>query len=352
MLKRITVPGSSTWITDKGVLVMSANNCFQTIQTVEKPRLILVSGKHFEEQAVLASFSGQRNVLLRTIGDATFVGLDNQLLMSKDLETWESVLATPNQRNFFWHMTESRDGTLYAQEYGFGLTGIYKTSDEGRRWKQVINTKSIDRRATHFHSIAYDRYRDLLIATLGDSNMVKIAVSEDNGDTWRSIYSSAFQCLPIVVAEDHVFFGMDSAISRGLVVWNPSENKMEIIHLNYVGKTAIKDDLQSSDLKLLSNGIWLMSTGKGSLLSSSDLRNWQMLHLGEKDQFEANMISNDTNGIVSAALSSKVIILELKALKTSKQEADVTQYRALLPRIKSLGYITKKKIAYAFELAG
>jgi len=83
----------------------------------------------------------------------------------------------------FWHMAETSDGTLFMQEYGSQLTGIYRSINDGETWKQIVNSKEIDKKALHFHSIAYDEYRDLLIVTLGDGNLVKIAISEDYGDT-------------------------------------------------------------------------------------------------------------------------------------------------------------------------
>jgi photosystem II stability/assembly factor-like uncharacterized protein len=300
-----------------------------------------------EESVKLAEFHGKRNALLQMTSSATFLGLDNRLMMSRDLKTWKNVLETENTENMFWHISEAKDGTLFVQEYGSPLTGIYRSTDEGETWKQIVNSKEIDKTARHFHSIAYDQYRDLLIVTLGDGNLVKIAISDDYGDTWKPLYTWAYQCLPIVILEDYIVFGMDSGISRGIIIWNPSENKWQSIHLKNVSKLSVIDSMQSSDLKLLSNDIWIMSTGGGSLLSSGDLRNWRMLHLGEKERFESHMISNEKNGIVAAAMGDVVMIIDSKALNTTYQHADVKQYHALFPRMKGLGYVVKRRIQYS-----
>jgi len=342
MLKKIPIPSSSSYITNKGLLVMSANNYFSTVWLIDKPVLFLLPDLRIEEAEKLAEFRGKRNALLQTTSCGTFIGVDNRLLMSEDLSTWKNVLETEKAENMFWHMTEATDGTLFVQEYGSLSTGIYRSTDGGKAWKQVVNSREIDKRARHFHSIAYDQYRDLLVVTLGDGNFVKIAVSEDYGDTWKPLYTSAYQCLPIAVLKDHIVFGMDSYISRGILIWNPSQNKWQSIHLKYVGKLEMTDSFQSSDLKLLSNGIWVMSTGGGSLLSSGDLRNWHMLHVGQKDLFESHMLSNEKNGILAAAIGNAVMIIDSKALNFTYQHADVREYHAIFPRIKGLGYVVKR----------
>ena len=346
MLKTMSIPSSSTCITDRGVLIMSANNYFSTAWLINKPQLFLLPDLRFDELVKLADFRGKRNALLQMTNCATFLGLDNRLMISEDLKTWKNVLETENQGNMFWHMTEARDGTLFVQEYGNLLTGIYRSTDGGETWKQIVNSKEIDKSARHFHSIAYDQYRDLLIVTLGDGNLVKIAISDNYGDNWKPLYTSAYQCLPIVVLKDCVVFGMDSGISRGIIIWDPSENKWQSIHLKYAVKLSAKDKMQSSDLKLLSSGKWIMSTGGGSLLFSCDLRNWSMLHLGEKEQFESHMISNEKDGFVAAAMGDVVVIIDSKALDTTFQHADLKQYHAFYVKMKGLVYIVKRRIKY------
>ena len=65
---------------------------------------------------------------------ATFLGLDNRLMVSEDLKTLKNVLKTENRQNMFWHMVEASDGTLFVQEYINSLTGIYRSTDCGETW--------------------------------------------------------------------------------------------------------------------------------------------------------------------------------------------------------------------------
>jgi hypothetical protein len=327
---------------------MSANQFMHYSKELpmSKHQLVLLPSMQVEERLTLAEFYGRYNALLQMTQSGMFLNLDNKLFRSQDLKTWQIVKETGDPHNIFLHLVETRDGTLFAQEYGYTTTGIYSSSNGGENWKQVVSVTKIDKHARHFHCIAYDQYRDLLIATLGDGNFIKIVTSEDYGQTWQSLYSSAYQCLPIVVTQNIIVFGMDSSLSSGLVIWHPSENKIETIHLKFVEKTITSDCMQSCDLKLLSNGVWLMLTGKGSILSSVDLINWHVLLFGEKEQFELNQISNENDGLTSVTLGSETVVLELDALKAPNQRIHVKKYPGLFPRIKGLGYIAKRMLKH------
>jgi len=342
MLKALPVPCTSAYIAGKDLLIMSGNNYFSKAQSARKPRLLQFSDASFEDGVMLAEFEGRANALLQTFGSFTFLGLDNKLFSSVDLKEWKSVLEAEDQGNIFWHMAEVGDGTLFVQEYGSAPTGIYRSEDAGETWKKMVSSKEIDRGARHFHSLAYDQYRDLLIATLGDGNLVKMAISEDHGETWKALSTAAYQCLPITVLDDRIVFGMDSAISRGIVIWEPSSNQWQQIHLKCKAKLGETKSLQSSDLRRLSNGIWIMSTGEGSILVSDNLRRWRFLISGENKRFESHMISNESNGIVAVAMIDKTIIVDSETLEGSPCFEDVMQYNAFIPRIRGFGYVIKR----------
>jgi hypothetical protein len=63
---------------------------------------------------------------------------------------------------------------------------------------RVITNWDVDPRSKHFHFIAFDGARRLLVATLGDGNLVRAAVSRDYGRTWKPVYrgpsGSSFPC--------------------------------------------------------------------------------------------------------------------------------------------------------------
>jgi hypothetical protein len=346
--RRYSIPSSSAYITDQGIVVVSATSFFWPDPAI-KPRLMLLPPRS-DESVELTEFSSGKNLLLHVSSGCTFLGLDNKLLLSHDLRKWRTVL-TANSSNTFWHMAEAADGTLFVHEYGFGEgSGIYRSADGGETWKQVVECHKLDKRALHFHSVAYDGFRGLLIATLGDRNILKIAVSKDYGDTWKPLYNGAWQCLPIVILKERIIFGMDSGISRGFLVWHPSDDLWETIHLKYVKKPETSDLLQIADLRALTNGLWIMSTGGGSLLCSKDLKEWQIMHLGVRSpdvriappHLFGHMLSNEINGMVVAAMGNFVMIIDSKDIGISS--VGVVQHYAFYSRLKGLGYTAKRRI--------
>lgn len=345
MIQRIPIPSSSTEVVDEGILVTSANTHFSYDEKSSsiKPRLLLLN-KDFEHFSVLSEFRGNRNCLLKSFRDVVFLGIDNKLFLSRNLKSWRKVLESECAANSFLHMTEITEDILFAQDYGINSM-IYRSIDGGENWQKLVECTEIDKNSIHFHSIIYDQYRDLLMATLGDSNHVKIIVSDDLGETWKPVYSRAFQCLPIVASEHFVVFGMDSAISSGLIIWKPKEDKFESIHLKFEKKLRAKDLLQLSDLKLVGYNTWLMSTGKGSLLFSNDLRNWELLQLGKKEQeFDFHTISDARNGLVSVAMGNELVIIKTDELVVDNKRVDVKQRSAVLSRVLGFGYVAKRKL--------
>lgn len=324
---------------------MSASSYFSKTKPIIRPKLVrienIMEGKHEK----LKEFKAGRNLLFYEAEGKIFLGLNNKLMISQNLKTWKTVLKAENGHNIFWHMTRTKDGEFFAHEYGAFNTSIYSTYD-CERWQPVVKATEIDKNARHFHSIAYDRYRDMLIVTLGDGNIVKVATSKDGGQTWRPVYTGAYQCLPIVVLKDRIVFGMDSGISRGLVVWWPKENMWRTIHFKNHNDKPTRDMLQSSDLKLLDNGVWLMSSGGGSLMASRDLKNWCFLRIGQKGDFEAHMISNQKYSLIAIALEYAAMIISKEELAqiVSNSAPDVKPCYGLKERIKGICYVAKRKI--------
>lgn len=349
LLKTVPIHASSISLTRGSMLIVSANSHFSKERPIRKPQLYWLPGLPNEKAELLTEFPEQANAsnaLLHTTQYGTFLGLDNSLFASSNLKIWRKVLETENRKNIFWHMIEGSDGALLLQEYGSPPTWIYRSVDGGETWKKVVSSSRIDKKAKHFHSIAYDQYRNSLIATLGDGNLVKITVSHDNGETWKPSYTWAYQCLPIVILKDKVVFGMDSAISRGLVIWHPAEARWSTVHLKHAGRAHSKDIMQSADLKQLSDDTWIMTTGGGSILSSDDLKNWHVLHFGEKAFFDSHMISNECNGVAAVAMGDSVAIMDTKALRTTRQGVDVKQCSAVFSRSRALGYVVKRRMQY------
>jgi len=291
-------------------------------------------------QAVI--LQGSRSFLLKLVDERLYVGLDNRLLMRDSSENWKTVLQSENQSNFFWHMAVSLDGTLYVQEYGEPPTGIYSSRD-GENWKLLVTSRDIDSRSRHFHSLAYDCFRDLLIATLGDGNHVRIIVSCDAGANWKPVYRGTWQVLPIVVQKDKIIFGMDSGIARGgLVKWWPSAKKFEILHLKWKGSNA---KMQMADLRCLDNGIWIAALGTPqAFVASCDGLKWSPLcFCGLSQLFNHSMTISEGKTIVSFATGKSVILVEKRILKENILAVDPTilEHNALIEKIVGIGHTIK-----------
>ena len=65
-------------------------------------------------------------------------------------------------------------------------------------------SKDIDLLSRHFHYIAFDEERRVLIATLGDGNIVRVAISADCRSSWRPLYKRPWQFVPVLVEEDRM----------------------------------------------------------------------------------------------------------------------------------------------------
>jgi hypothetical protein len=113
----------------------------------------------------------------------------------------------------FWHAVKAC-GKFFVQEYGESLTGIYVSDDLGN-FKLLISNTEIDPFSRHFHYIAFDEERRVLIAVLGDGNVVRVAISSDCGSSWRPLYRGPWQFVPVLVEEGRWVFGFDSGIARG-----------------------------------------------------------------------------------------------------------------------------------------
>jgi hypothetical protein len=223
----LKTPSTCAWITDEGIILAQYDGRSPRGSGKLVLRLVDLDNekRQLKRSQKLTKFEGKNFSLLKMIGSKWYVGIDDSLLTSDDLGSWTTVLRGMGSNNVFWHIVEADARTLFVQEYGPDCSGLYRSSDGGNSWVKLVTSREIDKRARHFHSVAYDRHRCFLIATLGDSNPSKIIVSQDYGDSWKVIYRGTYQCLPIETSEKFVVFGMDSGVSKGLLTWQPAKNR-------------------------------------------------------------------------------------------------------------------------------
>ena len=67
--------------------------------------------------------------------------------------------------NWFWHAVEAC-GKVFVQEYGESPTSIY-VSEDLENFRLLASNKDVDPPSKHFHYIAFDATRNILIATFG-----------------------------------------------------------------------------------------------------------------------------------------------------------------------------------------
>jgi hypothetical protein len=273
------------------------------------------------------------------------IGLDNKLLLGDESEPWHTVLESDKSSNFFWHMTTSKNGSVYIQEYGNAPTGLY-TSADGEKWDLAATCNDIDKRARHFHDVVYDCYRDMLVATLGDKNYVRIASSDDGGRNWKPVYRGAWQVLPIAVLKDRLVFGMDSGISSGgIIVWTPYNGSLKISHLKWLKKDV--GFMQMADLKLLSNGLWVAALGAPqTIIASSTLIDWCPVYSeGLCNKFNHSMAIAEGEDNVFFTTGKHVAYIKKSDLM--KHVADcryaTKKHKAIVQRLRGIRHIIKSK---------
>ena len=143
--------------------------------------------------------------------ESLLVSSGNTLYLVSGSEAKPVLRARPG--NWFWHGVEAQ-GRVFIQEYGEPPTGIY-VSEDLVNFRRVASNKDVDPLSRHFHYIAFDEERGLLVATLGDGNVVRVAVSQDHGSSWKPLYKGPWQFVPVLVDGDRWVLGFDSGIARG-----------------------------------------------------------------------------------------------------------------------------------------
>jgi len=330
---KINLPASTICIED--------NKTFVALQDLVAERIsVLVLHPTGNKIVKVASLSGSKCFLLNSVNGKMFIGIDNKLLLRDNGGCWKTVLCTMHPSNFFWHMAVSSDGTIFVQEYGEPPTGIYRSVD-GKEWKLVITSSQLDGQARHFHSIAYDQFRNMLIVTLGDRNLLKIAISSDDGKNWTPLYKGAWQALPIEVMKDRIVFGMDVGFAGGgLMVYFPNEDRFEISHLKW--RKPQVNSMQMVSLRYLNNRTWVAALGTPqAIIASSNLREWGILFLeGFDKRFCFSMDFAEAADSVTFVTGKSVFSIQKRDIVryVNSCEHPIREHRALFEKFMGLGY--------------
>jgi len=162
-------------------------------------RLTVLKDCNLNEELIL---QGSPCLILWSSREGLLVSLGNTLYLVSGGEAKPVLRAKPG--NWFWHGVEAQ-GRVFIQEYGEPPTGIY-VSEDLVSFRRVVSSSDIDPLSRHFHYLAFDGEREFLIATLGDGNVVRVAVSQDYGSSWKPLYKGPWQFVPVLVDGDRWVF--------------------------------------------------------------------------------------------------------------------------------------------------
>jgi len=291
--------------------------------------------KDFREAHTITTFAGNRGFILGEFSQSYLISIDNKLFSLRPKEKKVKLLYETKENNFFWHMTKSKD-TIFIQEYGKPPTGIY-CSQNLDNWKLLVTNLDIDRRSRHFHNVVWDSFDNKLIVTLGDGNLIRVAIY--NGK-WYSLYRGAWQFVPIVVLKDRIVLGMDSGIVRGGIgIYYKEEKKWEFIFLKWKGVKYA----QMCDLKYF-NGYWIAALGTPqAVLISKDLKSWYSIHIESySPRFNGYMRVETSEDSIVACTGKSLVLLSKQELEEFFKKPIMVPYKAYIGRLRGLGFILKK----------
>jgi len=241
--------------------------------------------------------------------------------------------------NWFWHAVEACNKVL-IQGYGESPTGIYVSEDLGD-FKLLVTNKDIDPLSRHFHYITFDEERRVLITTLGDGNIVRVAVSADCGLSWRPLYKGPWQFAPVLVERNRWIFGFDSGIAKGgVAVYNFDEDDWVFAFLK-------PDGYRFAQFTSITrfNDYYIGCLGyPTAILVSKDLLHWYPLHIGPTSTKYNYFVDVVTwKGKVVATTGRELFMFDSKDVEEAfRGRLFLTPYKAYFDRVKGVLYVLKR----------
>ena len=265
------------------------------------------------------------------------VSSSNLLYLVSDGEAKPVLRAGAN--NWFWHAIEAC-GKVFVQEYGENPTGIY-VSEDLEDFKLLVTNKDVDPLSRHFHYIAFDEGRNILIAMLGDGNIVRVAISTDCGSSWRPLYKGPWQFVPVLIEGDRWVFGFDSGIARGgVAVYNVDENVWRFIFLKAYGY----QHAQFTSITKFGNYYIGCLGYPTAVLVSKDLHYWYPLHIDPTstnyNHFVDAIVWRDK---IVAVTGKELLMFDSRDVEEAfRRKPFLVPYKAYLDRVKGALYMLKR----------
>lgn len=272
--------------------------------------------------------------------DGLLVSSGNTLYLVSGGEAKPVLRARPG--NWFWHGVEAQ-GRAFIQEYGESPTGIY-VSEDLVSFRRAASNKDVDPLSRHFHYIAFDGERGLLVATLGDGNVVRVAVSQDHGSNWKPLYKGPWQFVPVLVDGDRWVLGFDSGIARGgVAVYDVERGDWSFTFLKARGYRYAQFTCLT---RFLDYYIGCLGSPT-AIIVSRDLRYWYPLYI-ESTSTPTVGFNHFVNAIVWGERIVAVTGRELLAFDYSDVERALggepllTPYKAYVDRVRGVLYIARR----------
>jgi hypothetical protein len=285
----------------------------------------------------IASFSGTPCNILLGFRDNLLVSAGNTLYIVLN-EEGKPVLRVGHE-NWFWHAVEAC-GKVFVQEYGESPTGIY-VSENLESFRLLVTNKDVDPLSRHFHYIAFDERRNILIATLGDGNIVRVSTSNDCGSSWKPLYEGPWQFVPVLVEGDRWVFGFDSGIARGgVAIYDVAEGKWRFIFLRADGyqRAQFSSITRFSDYYIGCLGY------PTAILVSKDLYYWYPLYIASTSSkynyFVDAVVWRDK---IVAVTGKELLMFDSRDVEEAfKRKPFLVPYKAYLDRVKGVLYMLKR----------
>jgi len=272
---------------------------------------------------------GSREGLLVSCGEALYLVRGN--------EAKPVLRARPG--NWFWHAIKG-DGRIFVHEYGESPTAIYVTEDL-ESFKKVSTNIDVDPRSRHFHYLAFDDSRGLLVATLGDGNIIRVAISRDYGCVWEPLYKGPWQFVPVLVNGDKWIFGFDSNIAKGGVgVYDTKRGELNFALL----RPSSHEKAKFASLKRFGDCYIGCLGYPTAIVASRDLRHWHLLYVDNSITGYNHFVDVEPrNGKIMAVTGRELLIIEPNDIeKTFEEKPFLTPYEACLDRLKGLAFTIKR----------
>jgi len=280
---------------------------------------------------------GKLCLFVQGLQEALLISVDNALYVLRESEGTTVLKALAG--NWFWHGIEAC-GTVFIQEYGESPTGIYVSKDL-KSFRRIIANKDIDPLSRHFHCIAFDKERGALISTLGDGNIVRVAISTDCGSSWRPLYKGPWQFVPVLIERSRWIFGFDSGIVRGgVAIYDVNEDEWGFVFLKADGYR----HAQFASITRFGDYYIGCLGYPTAILASKDLLHWYPLHIDPTSTKYNPLVNAVTwKGKVVATTGKELLLFDSRDVEEAfRRKPFLTPYKAYLDRVKGALYVLKR----------